>query len=475
MPEEFRFGIAVMLLTALSVLPPRTAESAEPENESSSVFDQSKWQIPFLNLQIEIKEAFTEKNPQKAEALIRECLAISPCDFQSHYDLACALALQDRSAEALDALAHSIKCGFRDRRQLRRDPNLSALRSLPRFSDILKQSKSPLPAFPGFIPPEVTAEPILGQTAPVTQSNVVRDFRSSCFRTYFQFPGPPQEAEIATGLSATRQLLRWWNLRGTAAGNHGDLYDNLDGSHSRLGTGQFPGLASITYSDEAIKRSLHLGLQRHFIHGGVTIGNSSTAQVGTVYWRSQPRVAYTTPGLPAFLRLQYCSNQLYIYPEHRDYDPGHNGEGGGYGDVYPAISPYLLISQGSSGSDRPFLEALVSTLAAFRPEVKMKLKNEGALMPVLQMILRLSSRGIKTREKYLSGTAHPPVFDATNLDVLAMARMAQAIETDILPPLMQLEVLEEESTPITGEENSSPPRVPLRAFSAPLPTHAALS
>jgi len=75
------------------------------------------------------------------------------------------------------------------------------------------------------------------------------------------------------------------------------------------------------------------------------------------------------------------------YPEHRDHDVGLNGDGGGYGDVYPTNTPYLIASQGSSGSDQPFMRAIPFTLAAFRPEVKKKLVETGLLMPTIQMIL----------------------------------------------------------------------------------------
>ena len=57
-----------------------------------------------------------------------------------------------------------------------------------------------------------------------------------------------------------------------------------------------------------------------------------------------------------FLYRQYRGGQLYVYPEHRDHDPGHNGQGG-YGDLFPTNSPCVVISQGSSGSDRAFVRA----------------------------------------------------------------------------------------------------------------------
>jgi hypothetical protein len=447
-PSCLAYSLAAVI--CFSAFPSPGEESKEAKDES--VFDRPKQQTRFLSLQVRIRNAFALKDFPKAENLLREAIEISPHDAGSYYNLACSLALQNRLEAALEAISEAVALGFDDAGMMLSDPDLSALHRVARFSYLvhrLETGKSPRSQIP---PPGVVAQPIDKGIARVSESNTRWDFRSQAFRTYFEFAAPPEDIETPTGMGVSRQLLRWWNLRGLAAGNHGDLYDNYDGAHSRPGTAQFPGLASITYSDEVMTRSLNIGLQRNFIHNAVTIGNSSTAQVGTAYWRSQPRAAYTTPGVPAFLYLQYRSNQLYVYPEHHDYDSGHNGEGGGYGDVYPAITPYLIISRGSSGSDRPFLEALFTTLAAFKPAVKEKLKQEGALMPTLQMILRMTNLDSKTREEYLTGAAHPPVFDGANLDVLSMIRKAQSIEQESLPPLVHLRVVEEDAMPITGEE-----------------------
>ena len=81
---------------------------------------------------------------------------------------------------------------------------------------------------------------------------------------------------------------------------------------------------------------------------------------------SNPRAYYVSFYGTLFLYNQYTRNNLYIYPEHHDHDPGHSGvffpnplnhaiRDEGYGDLYPTNTPYLIISQGSSGSDQPFM------------------------------------------------------------------------------------------------------------------------
>jgi hypothetical protein len=242
------------------------------------------------------------------------------------------------------------------------------------------------------------------------------------------------------GGPAADLVKRWWQ-EGSAAGNIGDYYDNRDGDHSPLNPMAFPQLLRIKYSADDIKLRKHWAAQS-IIHPAVVFGNSSTSAPPTA-GGSNPRMYYCNPrGLP-FLAQQYAKNNLYIYPEHRDHDPGHNGKGDGFGDLYPTNTPYLLISQGSSGSDQPFMRAVALTLAAFRPEVKKKLTDAGALMPALQMILRSTGRQLKGPADYLTGKAHPSVFDGSQLDELAMVQLAHAMQPGALPPLVQLKVIEE--------------------------------
>jgi hypothetical protein len=260
---------------------------------------------------------------------------------------------------------------------------------------------------------------------------------------------------ICTGRDKVCQLLGKWYAAGTAAGNAGDFYDNRDGGHSQFNTGRFPQLDRITYTDQTLKTH-GWALQRRLLEG-VVFGNSSTSDAPTRSG-SNPRHYYrSTEGL-AFLYRQYRHNNLYAYPEHKDHDPGLNGQGGGYGDLYPTNTPYLIISQGSSGSDQPFLQAIAATLAAFRPEVKAKLIQAELLMPTFQMILRMSNQGVQDDQVYLSQRAHPTVFEGKQLDILKMIQMAQAIELGEIPPMIQLQVIEEKENTV-GKDYFEPPQI----------------
>ncbi|MBY0523492.1 MAG: putative Ig domain-containing protein [Gemmataceae bacterium] len=249
---------------------------------------------------------------------------------------------------------------------------------------------------------------------------------------------------IAIGGGAVGDLLRKWHTEGSAAGNTGDFYDNRDGEHSPLNLDPWPQLDKVPYTPEERKRRVDWAAQ-HTVLKHVTFGNSSTSappQTGG----SNVRSYYAHPRGMEFLYSQYRASNVYIYPEHRDHDPGHNGRGDGYGDLYPANSPYLFTSQGSSGSDQPFMRATPYALAAFRPEVKKKLIEAGLLMPTLQMIVRSTNKHLKDPKEYLTGKAHPTVFENTWVNDLEMVKLAHDIQATNIPPMIQLKVAEEDVT-----------------------------
>lgn len=463
------------------------AWSQEPPR-APSVFDQPALQMMQANAGREIAALFAAKDFSGAEKKLRELIARQPTDSNSHYNLACALARLGKPDEAIAALDQAVKLGFRDRRHIEADEDLAGLRDDKRFREILTAAeKPPATRAANLIGPSKLNEPADGQVL-VEESNTMWNPQIMMFNIFFRLDKAGldkdgKELPIASGLGSAGDLLREWQKEGTAAGNRGDLYDNHDSDHSNMNFAAFPQLTRIEYSDAAKQRQLHHGLQRWLLfHAMVpkdaatarageptneappepqeppaaavdavkftmatTIGNSSTAMTAGPFWRCQGRNALTQPGGANLLAMQYQLNHLYFYPEHRDHDPGHNGAGSqGHGDVFPANTPYLILSQGSSGSDIAFMNAVAATLAAFRPEVKRDLAANGLLMPAVQMIFRMSNKQVAAPEDYLKGAAHPTVFDAEQLDVDKMVRMAHDMKTESLPPLCQIKVVEED-------------------------------
>ncbi|WP_209426785.1 hypothetical protein [Pararhodobacter sp. SW119] len=236
-------------------------------------------------------------------------------------------------------------------------------------------------------------------------------------------------------------LLRSLAARGRAAGLVGVLYDNRDAGHSLLDVSRFPQLTPVEYAEDAIAERLHYSLAGPILFRSPVIGNASVAMTSGLLQRSMGRLAMTSPGGPERAAIAYLSNHLYVYPEHRDHDDV---------DLYPANWPYTLFSQGSSYSDRPFLEALVYALAAFRPETRARLEAERLIAPTLQMVLRRSLTTVRSREAYLSGVAHPTVFRRGDLAAQRMVALANAITPADIPPLVVLRVEAESFRPVAG-------------------------
>jgi hypothetical protein len=367
-----------------------------------------------------------------------------------HYNLACLLATGGDTEGALAALAAAVEAGFSDLAVLASDPDMKPLRGQPQFEKLgrtvleraraaqqaqqARQAQGPLPK------PRL----VEGGMAEVSEENTLWVPKLSRFLVAHTFPAADPEAVITTQPGRVGDLLRQWRTEGTAAGLQGFLYDNHDEAHSMMNVAAFPELASLRYCEAARQAftdlnqigQLHRGLQVAFLHNAPVIGNASVARVGGAFWRSMPRQAMTSGVQTAMLADQYMNNMLYFYPEHNDHDPGH-------GDVYPANVPYLITSQGSSGSDQSFLDAVAAMLAAFRPETQRFLIEKQLLMPTVQMIFRSCRKPVADRDDYLSGLAHPPVFDAGTLDVERMVRMAHDLEPGDVPPLVRLRVEEE--------------------------------
>ena len=441
------------------------AELAPPSlvPKPPSVFD-----LPLVTAsQQAVTRLFARGEYEKAALLLDHELKKTPQDFNAHYNLACALARQGKTDDSLAHLEKSIDLGFYDAKHLESDDDLARLRELPRFQAALKKVRENIPtATHGWKYTVKPAEFKDGQVL-VSETNTAYDQRLGLFVSVFKIDEKATAGKpVAAGYGKAGDLLRQWYKEKTAAGNHGDLYDNRDHGHSFMNFNAFPQLTRVIYADDVQKRQLHWGLQRLFLYNAVCIGNSSTALTSSPMWRCQGRLALTEPGVPLLLYLQYVRNQLYVYPVHVDNNPGHNGAGGkGHGDVVPANTPYLVLSQGSSGSDRVFLDALVAALAALRPEVKRDLAAAGMLMPTLQMVFRMSNRTVAKPADYLTGKAHPTAFDGSQVDAERMVTLAHGIQPETLPPMVQIKVLEEDEGTVGRDYFNVGPRE--RLFDTP--------
>ncbi|MEY8830413.1 hypothetical protein AB9K34_18725 [Sedimentitalea sp. XS_ASV28] len=240
--------------------------------------------------------------------------------------------------------------------------------------------------------------------------------------------------ERADESDLARQL-RGLVARGVSQGFDRILYDNRDRDHSTLGPSRFPNLTFLRYAPDLVAAGIDYGLAGPVLIPGLVFGNSSTAMTSGADARSLVRHAMTAPGGAARAYRDYISNSIYIYPEHRDHDAV---------DLYPANWPYTIVSQGSSGSDYPFMDAVAMTLAAFPADTRATLMAHGLIAPTVQMIMRRNLQGVKTRAEYLSAIAHPTVFAGERLRPGRMVGQAAAMRPEEVPPQVRLRVVAED-------------------------------
>lgn len=246
--------------------------------------------------------------------------------------------------------------------------------------------------------------------------------------------------ELSDESDAARQL-RGLVARGVSQGFDRILYDNRDRDHSSLPASRFPNLTALRYAPDLVAAGLDYGLAGPIVIPGLVFGNSSTAMTAGVDARSLVRHAMTAPGGAARAYRDYVSNSIYMYPEHQDYDAV---------DLYPANWPYTIVSQGSSYSDRPFMEAVAMTLAAFPADTRAALIEHNLVAPTMQMILRRNLRGVRSRADYLSPVAHPTVFSGENLRPGRMIGQAAAMRPENIPPQVRLSMVQEDFTQSAG-------------------------
>ncbi len=241
---------------------------------------------------------------------------------------------------------------------------------------------------------------------------------------------------------AEARLLRGWAAEGGVAGLAGVIYDNRDRGHSEIDRARFPQLTALRYGADIRRQNLDLGLAGPMLFPATVLGNSSTAVTGGTSPRSLPRLAMTSTDGPARAAQTALANHLYIYPAHRDFD--------GERDLMPANWAYFVATRGSSYSDQPFLDAFALTLAAFRPDTRAVMERGLLVVPTLQMIMRRSLAGINSDESYLSGWAHPVVFEGRDLRVERMMALARALTPETLPPQVVVRVVDEDFADAAG-------------------------
>ena len=381
-----------------------------------------------------------------AARILDALVALHPDLGLLHANRAALYMLQDAPASALDSLEAAAGRGFDGFADLATDPLFAGLAADPRLAALIAaQTDNSAQTGPAAPPatPITPATPVTNGEALVSGGNTAWNPGAERLEPRFSFPESTPELIGATVVpdrkTAATDILREHYARGRAAGNWGDLYDNRDRGHSSLDPEAHPQLTRVTYSAMARAADVDYGLNDRLLFPRVTLGNSSTALTGGALWRSLPRFALTRPDGTGPMRLwqNASANQLYVHPAHKDYGPE-------IGDLFPANTPYLIVSHGSSGSDKPFLEALAMILAAYRPDTKARLAQEGLIVPMTQMVFRRSLQNVRSREDYFSAAAHPAAYEAYDINLARMVSLANSIKADEIPPQVRIRVTAED-------------------------------
>lgn len=437
----------------LEVLPGETSDDVQPQPSTDEATPRftgapSVWQMPqiqnrLVKLRLAAAILFRQGKFADAEKVCQQSIQLIPHDAAGYYLLASAQGRQGKSDEALQNLSKAIDLGFNKSEVMQRDASFKDLHENLRFAELIASARIAEPEASPWLK-KVRPMQVTDGTATVSAGNTGWDARHGVFISLFDLstwktPDGPFPENVTTGAKINK-----WYREGTAAGNVGDYYDNHDGGHSTITDTFIRQMAKIEFDDETKKLNFHSGLQTRFFYNGVVLGNSSTALVNSPYWRSQARLAYVDKRSASLLYLQYAKNHIYLYPSHKDHERDK-------GDVFPANTPYVIVTQGSSWTDKPAMKALAYTLAAFRPEVKEFLAKNGALMPTVQLIARICHDNVREVDDYLTGKAHPTVFASAGFNIGRMVDSAHALTKETVPPLVKLKVLEDDES-VVGKD-----------------------
>lgn len=419
----------------LAVAAPAAAQApSAPDYPGVGLFE-----MPALDAQIaRVAALFHSGDAAAADAALAPLLARHHAVGRLHAIRAAIAASRGDDARAVASLEAAAARGYRGLSLLLASRPLSRLAGEPRVAALAKAAA----AAPADEPAPVPARPVVDGVALVGPENTSWDPGQRRLVSRFSFPASLRRLPLfprpADGpLGDLERLV----AAGLSTGNVGDLYDNRDGGHStlRFDPNAPVQLSRTTYDPAAQAARLDYGLNKSMAFDAIVFGNSSTALQGP-YWRSQARLAMTEPEGADRMWQLYAGNAIYVFPEHRDYDPEAEG---GRGDLFPAYLPYLVVAQGSSGSDRAFLTAIQAILAAFSTDTKAFLKARGLIAPTVQQILRRSMRTAPPGRGYLGPVAHPTVFRGEDVDLAAAIRLAREMRAGEAPPLATLRVLEE--------------------------------
>ena len=90
-------------------------------------------------MMVPIIQLFQKGRYAEAERLLRRLVKQFPGSALYRYNLAAALARQDKAGEAIESLTHAMEHGFDQADIVARDPDFATVRDDPRFQALLAE------------------------------------------------------------------------------------------------------------------------------------------------------------------------------------------------------------------------------------------------------------------------------------------------------------------------------------------------
>ena len=422
-------GLAAMAAAGAFAAPAAGAAPTAPKNPLYAKIVQYPQMV---QLQQRMQAAIKADDKRAMSEICAEALELEPSDPVWRYNYACALADGEDAKSALDELERAIELGFRDDGKIAGDPDFAKVKSSSRFKKLVAKAKvTAKDPVPGVITPAYL-EAKAGKAVRLTETNFLWNAQLGMYQALVKYDG--------------------------------DLYVNRDNNHSSLPYGKYRTVARVDYPAGAKENRVNDGLP-NTLYGGVPVfGNVSQGYYDEPIRRSLLRGAMTGlfGGEYPFKRLVACylDNQVWAVPAVWDF-PGRDYYGkpiGQGGDIYyPAQCPYAITTVGASGTDLPFLKAILAARGGMRADTLKAMRELRLVGPTTQWLLRRSHRRVKESGDYLTWKAHPTAYNIVDLDTNRLNQAAAALKPEELPPLPILNL-------VSFRENPAPVYLPGRDY-----------
>ncbi|MFO7937438.1 MAG: hypothetical protein R6V06_07520 [Kiritimatiellia bacterium] len=388
------------------------------------VFDMPEVHERHLGLLKLMDSAHSRKNYHAMAEICRKGLDLQTSDSLWTYNLACAMSLQGKKNEAIKKLKEAFILGFHDLEYMKTDKDLQNLHNTGKFSKLIDElnETSVSESFTNTAGPPVKAlPPGSDNTVIQTATNTIWSFGTGLFQSFISIS--PRNATNTATAGDTPYL----------------LYVNRDNNSGNIDFSEQPGVLKLKYCDEMKERKLHIGVPNSLFgenlcgHLIPVVGNSSMGFINSPYWRSQPRALFNDPNAFKNQIVLFFGNQLYCYPAYSDYQIET-------GDLFPANTPYYVAVSGKAKTEHGYVKAIARAIGALAPETRDYLTANGLIMPTIQQMLRNSQKTVTGHRTYMSGIAHPAVFQPDQLDIDRLMHLAGNLTTNNLPPMLAINV-----------------------------------